>query len=225
MTTGFTLAIESSTYVASCALFAPGATEAAEAAEVPTRGAEGERLLPAIDDLLRRGGVAPDDLSRVICGAGPGSFTSLRVGASLAKGVARGRGLTLSAVPSLALLVQSGEQPRVPGRYLAVVDAMRDERFVQGVEVGADGRLTIHSLPMRVPAPEVRAFAARLGATTIGLGDGVEVVQGPHARGVMRLPTALRPTVDLASWEPDYGRLAEAQVRWEATHGRPLGRR
>jgi tRNA threonylcarbamoyladenosine biosynthesis protein TsaB len=28
--------------------------------------------------------------------------------------------------------------------------------------------------------------------------------------------------VDLAGWEPDYGRLAEAQVRWEAVHGRPL---
>jgi len=33
-----------------------------------------------------------------------------------------------------------------------------------------------------------------------------------------------RPPVDLASWEPDYGRLAEAQVRWEAAHGRPLPR-
>jgi tRNA threonylcarbamoyladenosine biosynthesis protein TsaB len=30
--------------------------------------------------------------------------------------------------------------------------------------------------------------------------------------------------VDLASWEPEYGRLAEAQVRWEAAHGRPLPR-
>ena len=28
--------------------------------------------------------------------------------------------------------------------------------------------------------------------------------------------------VDLDRWEPDYGRLAEAQVKWEATHGRPL---
>ena len=28
--------------------------------------------------------------------------------------------------------------------------------------------------------------------------------------------------VDLASWEPVYGRLAEAQVKWEAAHGRPL---
>ena len=30
------------------------------------------------------------------------------------------------------------------------------------------------------------------------------------------------PPVDLASWEPAYGRLAEAQVKWEAAHGRPL---
>jgi tRNA threonylcarbamoyladenosine biosynthesis protein TsaB len=27
---------------------------------------------------------------------------------------------------------------------------------------------------------------------------------------------------DLASWEPSYGRLAEAQVKWEAAHGRSL---
>jgi tRNA threonylcarbamoyladenosine biosynthesis protein TsaB len=28
--------------------------------------------------------------------------------------------------------------------------------------------------------------------------------------------------VDLERWEPSYGRLAEAQVKWEAAHGRPL---
>jgi tRNA threonylcarbamoyladenosine biosynthesis protein TsaB len=28
--------------------------------------------------------------------------------------------------------------------------------------------------------------------------------------------------VDLATWEPNYGRLAEAQVKWEAAHGRAL---
>jgi len=29
--------------------------------------------------------------------------------------------------------------------------------------------------------------------------------------------------IAIETWEPDYGRLAEAQVRWEAAHGRPLG--
>jgi tRNA threonylcarbamoyladenosine biosynthesis protein TsaB len=49
---------------------------------------------------------------------------------------------------------------------------------------------------------------------------------GPHARGVAPILESIIESgpVDLASWEPDYGRLAEAQVRWEAAHGRPLGR-
>ena len=42
----------------------------------------------------------------------------------------------------------------------------------------------------------------------------------PHARSAMRVEATV---VDLASWEPAYGRLAEAQVKWEASHGRPLG--
>ena len=219
------LAIESSTYEASCALFTPGSAEAVAHASVPTRGAKGERLLPAIDTMLREAGLAPDELARVVCGAGPGSFTSLRVGASLAKGIARACGIPLAVVPSLALLVQSGDSPREAGRYLAVMDAMRDERFVQAVEIGSDGGLTIRSAPMRIAAAAVRVLALRLGALTIGPGEEVEIVQGPHARGVMRLPDGLHTVVDLASWEPDYGRAAEAQVKWEAAHGRPLSSR
>lgn len=219
---GVALAIESSTYVASCALFAAGATEALAEDEVPTRGARGELLLPAIDALVRGAGLTPADVTRVVCGAGPGSFTSLRVGASLAKGIARARGIPLDAMPSLALLVLSGREPPAAGRYLAVMDAMRDERFVQGLQVDPDGGLTTLSEPMRIPLSERDALAARLAATMIGPGDGMQVVQGPHARGAMRLPGAMRVTVDLASWEPDYGRQAEAQVKWEAAHGRPL---
>ena len=47
----------------------------------------------------------------------------------------------------------------------------------------------------------------------------------PHARGCVTLGTAwpLPPAVELGAWEPAYGRVAEAQARWEAAHGRPLG--
>jgi tRNA threonylcarbamoyladenosine biosynthesis protein TsaB len=221
--TGFTLAIESSTYLASCALFAADDPEPVAAAEVPTRGAGGEQLLPAIDAMLRGRGIAFATLERVLCGAGPGSFTSLRVGASIAKGLAHATGASLIAMPSLVLLVQSGTAPRPAGAYLAVVDAMRGERFVQGVRAGSDGRLTMLSPPARIAADAVRAEAARLSATTIGPGEGVDIRHGPHARGALRLPQELLAEVDLASWEPAYGRLAEAQVKWEAAHGRPLG--
>jgi hypothetical protein len=33
---------------------------------------------------------------------------------------------------------------------------------------------------------------------------------------------AAAPPVDLATWEPQYGRVAEAQAKWEREHGRPL---
>jgi tRNA threonylcarbamoyladenosine biosynthesis protein TsaB len=220
---GITLAIESSTYLASCALFAGDEPEPIASAEVPTRGASGELLLPAIDTIVRRSGVAYGDLSRVICGAGPGSFTSLRVGASIAKGLAHGSGAGLFAVPSLALLVASSAEPREPGAYLAVVDAMRGEWFVQGVRIAGDGRLTMLGGPRRVGADTVREHASRLAARTIGPGEGVEIHASPHARGALRVPLELLVAVDLDGCEPASGRLAEAEVKWEAAHGRPLG--
>jgi tRNA threonylcarbamoyladenosine biosynthesis protein TsaB len=223
VTAELTLAIESSTYLASCALFAgDNATPNAEC-EVPTRGAEGERLLPAIVALLRGTGVAPLELTRVVCGAGPGSFTSLRVGASLAKGFAWSAGIPLLSMPSLPLLVLSGSATQDAGRYLAVMDAMRDERFAQGVEIGTDGSLATITSPMRIGASEVAEWASRLQARTIGPGTGVDILRHPHARAALRLPDESLRQVDVAAWEPEYGRLAEAQVKWEAAHGRALG--
>jgi hypothetical protein len=58
------------------------------------------------------------------------------------------------------------------------------------------------------------------------IGPGQRWEATPHARGVAPILGSIIESgpVDLASWEPDYGRLAEAQVRWEAAHGRPLNR-
>ncbi len=222
MTAELTLAIESSTYLASCALFVGAGPEPDAEYEVPTRGAPGERLLPAIAGMLGERGISPLELTRVVCGAGPGSFTSLRVGASLAKGFAWSAGVPLVSMPSLSLLVMSGKLAQQAGRYLAVMDAMRDERFVQGIEIGADGTLATITSPARIGAAEVPAWATRLHARTIGPGTGVEIVRHPHARGAFRLPDELLREVDVAGWEPEYGRLAEAQVKWEAAHGREL---
>jgi tRNA threonylcarbamoyladenosine biosynthesis protein TsaB len=46
----------------------------------------------------------------------------------------------------------------------------------------------------------------------------------PRAGAVARLGVMLAasPEADLATWEPAYGRQAEAQVKWEAMHGRAL---
>jgi len=215
-----TIAIDASTYSASVALLDGEAV--LRERTVAMRDARHERLMPAVADVL--GDVAVRDVDRVVCGAGPGSFTSLRIAASIAKGLAVAADKPLFAVSSLVLSIAGSQVASSDGRWLAVLDAMRGESFAQLIDVRASGDISEASQVRVLREAELAAFARTAGARVAGPGREVDVV--PHARGVARLSShpALRQPVDIASWEPDYGRLAEAQVRWEAAHGRSLSK-
>ena len=60
-----------------------------------------EWLVPAIEEAMRRAGVAATDLTGVAVTAGPGSFTGLRVAVSVAKGLAAAQNLAFVGVPTL----------------------------------------------------------------------------------------------------------------------------
>jgi len=218
---GLTLAMDAAAGDGTIALLRDGVL-VAEAAVV-MRSADDERFLPAVLAAIAGAGAAPRDLARIVCGEGPGSFTALRVVGAVGKGLAVGLGVPLFAVPSLALMVGSSAATSAPGgRWLAVLDALRGDRYLALVTVGADGAVaSVESLGL-APASEISARAASLGARVIGAGETVD--GAPHARGVARcaaLIEAIGP-VAIDSWEPRYGRLAEAQVKWEAAAGRSL---
>jgi tRNA threonylcarbamoyladenosine biosynthesis protein TsaB len=118
------------------------------------RGAD---LLVAIDRLCRDAGVAPRELDAIAIGAGPGSFTGLRIGMATAKGIAFAAGRPLWAVSSLAALADDaqreldGDLPAeiVPGLdddpptvICAALDARRGEVFagcfVRGVALALE---------------------------------------------------------------------------------------
>ncbi|MEO6058717.1 MAG: tRNA (adenosine(37)-N6)-threonylcarbamoyltransferase complex dimerization subunit type 1 TsaB [Candidatus Limnocylindria bacterium] len=65
-------------------------------------GRQASDLLPRLLALLAREGRALEQATAVAVGTGPGSFTGLRVGMSLAKGLAFGLGVPIVGVPSLA---------------------------------------------------------------------------------------------------------------------------
>jgi tRNA threonylcarbamoyladenosine biosynthesis protein TsaB len=217
-----TLALEAATYAGSVAVLRDDIvlTERTTA----MRGAHEERLMPAVAAALEEAGVPPAALDRIVCGSGPGSFTSLRIAASIAKGIASGIERPLFAVSSLVLIVASAAQPA--GRFLAVLEALRGEVFAQEVEVSDDGRVSRAGAVHLLPAAALVATAADADARLIGPGQRLEAA--PHARGVARIADStglgLDAPVELVTWEPRYGRAAEAQVRWEAAHGRPLPR-
>ncbi|MDX1568738.1 MAG: tRNA (adenosine(37)-N6)-threonylcarbamoyltransferase complex dimerization subunit type 1 TsaB [Longimicrobiales bacterium] len=78
------------------------------------RGAHASGLIPAIRDVLQDAGVARSSVERVVVGAGPGSFTGLRVAAATAKGLVRSLEIPLWAVSSLAAGAVT-DRLRIPG--------------------------------------------------------------------------------------------------------------
>jgi tRNA threonylcarbamoyladenosine biosynthesis protein TsaB len=214
------LVLEAATYVGSVALI-EGARLRGERI-VAMRGREHEALMPAVADLLKECGVEPGRLDRVVCGAGPGSFTSLRIAGGIAKGLAMAAGVPLVPVSSLALVVAS-QEPLAAGRYLAAIDALRGEHYVAVYEVGPAADVRVLTPTWLVPSATVAAVAAEHGAKAVGPGQAERSID-PRARAAARLGALIEatPPADLAGWEPAYGRLAEAQVKWEAAHGRPL---
>jgi tRNA threonylcarbamoyladenosine biosynthesis protein TsaB len=217
---GLTLAVDASTYEGTVAVLRDGILVAAGSAQM--RGEREERLMPALLDVLAGAGFALRDVARVVCGAGPGSFTSLRIASAIAKGTAMGNGVPLFAVSSLALIVAGGEPALAPGRWVAMLDAMRDERYASLFDVRADGTVCEGDRIGRIAAADIPAVCERLCARPAGPLESTAA--WPHARGVARLFDTIVAAgpVSLDGWEPDYGRLAEAQVKWEAANGRAL---
>lgn len=216
-----TLALDASTYRGTVAVL-DGSRILVETS-APMRGKDSELLMPAVQQALRDAGQDIRTVQKVICGAGPGSFTSLRIAASIAKGIAVGRSAPLYAVSSLALVVAGNvlDGPRGPRRYLASLDALRGESYVAPFEHDAGAVRRVGEMQL-VASDKVASVAAELDARAVGpdQAEGWE----PHARGVALLMDSIDADgpVDLAGWEPVYGRMAEAQVKWEATHGRSL---
>lgn len=216
-----TLALDASTYVGDVALLEGGRVLAEESTAM--KDATHERLMPAVASVLSKGGRLIKNVDRIVCGAGPGSFTSLRIAGGIAKGLAVGGNKPLYAVSSMALLV-GGAKVGV-GRYLAALDALRGEFYVGLYHMRTSGDVVELERPRLVAADDVARVAAECEARIVSptrLADAIAAE--PKARAVAKLEAWLESTgpVDMASWEPSYGRLAEAQVKWESTHGRPL---
>jgi len=130
-----------------------------------------ERILPMIDELLGEAGTSLRQLDAIAFGRGPGSFTGVRLAASIAQGLAFGAGLGVVAISDLRALAQRvfDEDGRVT-RALVCNDARMREIYWGCFERGSDG-LAIDRSPERVGPPA----SARLPASwpeAAGVGRG-----------------------------------------------------
>ena len=124
-----------------------------------TRQHHTTELAPAISGLLNRCGVSMDMVSALGVAVGPGSFTSLRVGLSLVKGIALARHLPVIGISTLdiiaaaqpvgkhplAVVIQAGRKRIAVGWY----KCLKNEWQVQGGVRGA----TIDELADEIESP------------------------------------------------------------------------
>ncbi len=124
-------------------------------AEVAGESRSGPSQLHQIDDCLRRAGIAAGELAGIVALSGPGSFTGIRVTLATALGLRAALAAPVLSLTNLAGLALSAVPEETP-RILALIDALRDEWFVQQFRCdGPDLRAT--DAPARLSAAAVAA--------------------------------------------------------------------
>ncbi len=238
------LALDTSTLVASVAVArgetdggAPEIVASADAAVDTTS----DTLLPLIDRVLGEAGLAIADIDAVAVGAGPGSFTGLRIGMSTAKGLAFSIDAPLWPVSSLAALAQAAvDTGAVPADALIVplLDARRDEVFA-GFYALQSGVVTALGSERVLPPPALAAAIGEISGAPeriVFCGDGAAVYRGaiasegeilaaapatPPARALAHLALANPRTDGLDAGAPRYVRKSEAEIKFP--HGNTGG--
>jgi tRNA threonylcarbamoyladenosine biosynthesis protein TsaB len=154
-------AIETSTEWCSVALWRDGELGAIEQRAGHRHG---ELALPMLERLLAGAGLKAADLDAVAFGAGPGSFTGLRIACGIAQGLAFARHLPVLGVSSLEAMAEECGAPRV----IACLDARMGEVYYSALEKrGARWEEVVPALcvaPAAAPRPP--------GEGWVGCGNG-----------------------------------------------------
>jgi tRNA threonylcarbamoyladenosine biosynthesis protein TsaB len=216
------LAIETSTPLGSVAV-GNGETLLAEAV-LGVHARHSEALLPAIDFVLSNAQIHKHDLTRIIVGGGPGSFTGLRISAATAKALAAALQLPLFAYSGLAALAASTGITDRP--VCALFDARRGEVYAACYRFPAYERVETLMEPAPRSIDDVIALVD-VGATVF-VGDGahrnsekIGAANGLIAPGHLCVPraSALLWLSDVAS---NAGRVDDVS-RWEPLYLRDSG--
>ncbi|WP_071461343.1 tRNA (adenosine(37)-N6)-threonylcarbamoyltransferase complex dimerization subunit type 1 TsaB [Bacillus massilinigeriensis] len=188
------------------------------------------RVMPAIQTLMEECNTAPADLTKIVVAKGPGSYTGVRIGVTIAKTLAWTLNIPIVGVSSLEVLAASA------GRYFngsisPLFDARRGQIYTGlyrfdngGIEQAVEDKLVMASdwAKKLAESDENTLFAGNdlsihreelekmLGSKAFFTGP-----EGNNPRpGELAILGAERPEEPVHAFVPNYIRLAEAEANW-----------
>lgn len=184
-----------------------------------------ETVLPMVDAALRACGLGPAQVDLYGVTAGPGSFTGLRIGLALVKGLALPANTPCAGVSTLAALAHgcAGQ-----GTVVGALDARRGQVYWAGFDLATHARLCEDTA---APLAAMEDLVVRCPKPLFFVGDGAALCYNAYSGvpGVLACPPALRGgrgagvgLAALALWRaggacapaglmPDYHRLSQAE--------------
>ena len=187
------------------------------------------RVMPAIEMLLKDCDTAPKDLTKIVVAKGPGSYTGVRIGMTIAKTLAWSLNIPISGVSSLAFLAASGRH--FNGYISPLFDARRGQVYT-GLYQMKNGELMEVKADRNVMLADWAKDLRELDEPILFIGNDVHLhketlaeVLGEHAFYAGVTENNPRPSElaslgmsmkeeDVHTIVPNYIRLAEAEVKW-----------
>jgi tRNA threonylcarbamoyladenosine biosynthesis protein TsaB len=194
------------------------------------------RIMPAIETLMKDCGRVPADLTKIVVAKGPGSYTGVRIGVTIAKTLAWTLNIPLVGVSSLEILA-AGTGRYFDGYVAPLFDARRGQvytalyRFQNGkitavkqdqLVILADWVVELQDMdkPILFVGNDLSIHQAKieevLGAKAI-LASVTEHNPRPAELAVLGQN---QPGEDVHSFVPNYIRLAEAEAKWLEANGK-----
>jgi tRNA threonylcarbamoyladenosine biosynthesis protein TsaB len=193
------------------------------------------RIMPAIHTLLKDCDRAPADLTKIVVAKGPGSYTGVRIGVTIAKTLAWALNIPLVGVSSLEILA-SGAGRYFNGYISPIFDARRGQVYT-GLYHYENGSLTTveqDKLVMLADWTEKLKTSAKpilfIGNDLIIHQEVIQTTMGSQAvfaavtehnprPSELAILGKNKPGEDIHSFVPNYIRLAEAEAKWLEAKG------
>ncbi|QLB16309.1 tRNA N6-adenosine(37)-N6-threonylcarbamoyltransferase complex dimerization subunit TsaB [Mannheimia varigena] len=161
------LALDTATEACSVALLHNGKISTLD--EISPRS-HTQRILPMVDELLTQANIQIKDVNYLVFGRGPGSFTGVRVGVSVAQGLAMGANLPVVAVSNLKAMAEEAYQKLGAEKVIALIDARMNEVYFAQFE--RNGEQWNEVVVEQVCSPEKAISQFQISENMIVVGTG-----------------------------------------------------